>query len=267
MLPAIPWRLETVMRLEFLDRGPALIVEESIRVLAVGDLHLGIEADLSQHGLYIRSRSRERMERVLSCIDDEEPDLLVLLGDVKHNVPLTSRQEYRELPGILHRFRSKVPIHLVPGNHDPGIEKFFQGHEILPRTGALIDNVGYMHGHTYPDHSLQGHLIISGHHHPLVTIRDQVGCALRAPGYLLAPVDDRCLQFPRSDGDVKGKTRVLFIPALNELAGYDILQTAKEPFSPLSRCMNTAESEVFLADGTFIGSLLSLEEHGDHEVT
>lgn len=253
------------MRLEFLDQGPALLVEETMRVLVVGDLHLGIEADLSRHGLHIRSRSRQRMERVLSCIESEGPDLLVLLGDVKHNVPLTSRQEYRELPGILDAFRSRVPLHLVPGNHDPGIEKFFHEDEILSKSGVLIDGVGYMHGHTYPNRCLQGHLIISGHHHPLVTIRDRVGCALRAPGYLLAPVDDTCLQFPGSKENNRGTTRVLFIPALNELAGYDILQTAKEPFSPLSRCMNPAESEVFLADGTFIGGLASLEDHGDQE--
>jgi len=254
------------MRLEFLDHGPALLVEGSVRVLVAGDLHLGIEADLSRHGLHVRSRSRERMNRVISCIESAEPDLLVLLGDVKHNVPLTSRQEFRELPHILDAFRSRVPIRLVPGNHDPGIEKFFTEHEILAKGGVIIDGVGYMHGHTYPDHALQGHLIISGHHHPLVTIRDQVGCALRAPGYLLAPVDDACLQFPGSPGREGDRTRVLFIPALNELAGYDILRTAKEPFSPLSRCMDTAESEVFLADGTYIGALSSLEEYGDHEV-
>lgn len=251
------------MRLDFLEEGPALLVEETIRVLVVGDLHLGIEADLSRHGLHIRSRSRKRIERVLSCIESKGPDLLVLLGDVKHNVPHTSRQEYHELPGILDTLRSRVPLHLIPGNHDPGIERFFHEDEILPKSGVLIDGVGYMHGHTYPDPCLQGHLIISGHHHPLVTIRDQVGCALRAPGYLLAPLDDRCLQFPGSRAENERTTRVLFIPALNELAGYNILQTAKEPFSPLSRCMNAAESEVFLADGTFIGGLASLEDHGD----
>ena len=210
-------------------------------------------------------------EKTLANALADKPDFHVDLGDTFMTDKYPKYQD--ALPQFIAqryyfgRIGTGAAVFLVPGNHDPGIEKFFQGNEILPRTGALIDNVGYMHGHTYPDHSLQGHLIISGHHHPLVTIRDQVGCALRAPGYLLAPVDDRCLQFPRYDGDVNGKTRVLFIPALNELAGYDILQTAKEPFSPLSRCMNTAESEVFLADGTFIGSLLSLEEHGDHEVT
>ncbi|MCU0631569.1 MAG: metallophosphoesterase [Methanolinea sp.] len=255
------------MRLEFLDRGPALLVEENIRVLVVGDLHLGIESDLSRHGLHIRSRSRERKERILSCIESAGPDLLVLLGDVKHNVPLTSRQEFRELPGILDSLRSSVTLRLVPGNHDPGIEKFFHEQEVLPKGGALIDGVGYIHGHTYPDTALQGHLIISGHHHPMVTIRDQVGCALRAPCYLLAPVDDSCLQFPPSPDRVKDKTRVLFIPALNELAGYDILRTVEEPFSPLSRCMKTAQSEVFLADGTFIGPLASLEEYGDDKIS
>ncbi len=252
------------MRLEFLDQGPALLVEESIRVLAAGDLHLGIEADLSRHGLHIRSRSRERGERIISCIESSSPDLLVLLGDVKHNVPLTSRQEFREIPGILDAIRSMVPLRLVPGNHDPGIERFFLQDEILPRGGALIDGTGYMHGHTYPDPSLQGHLIISGHHHPLVTIRDHVGCALRAPGYLLAPVDDACLRFPASHEKGREKTRVLLVPAFNELAGYDLLRTMKEPFSPITRCLIADQSEVFLADGTFIGPLASLEEYGDY---
>ncbi|OPX67994.1 MAG: Calcineurin-like phosphoesterase [Methanoregulaceae archaeon PtaB.Bin056] len=251
------------MRLEFLETGPALLVEEDLRVLVAGDLHLGIESDLSRHGLHIRSRSRERKERLLACIESASPDLLLLLGDVKHNVPLTSRQEFRELPAILDAFRSKVPIRLVPGNHDPGIEVFFEKGEVLSKTGALIDGVGYIHGHTYPDPLLQGHLIIAGHHHPMVSIRDEVGCALRAPGYLLAAVDDACLQFPQSPCRETGETRVLFIPALNELAGYDVMRTVKEPFSPLSRCMNFEQSEVFLADGTFLGPLSSLEDHGD----
>ena len=251
------------MRLEFLNAGPALLVEGDVCVLVAGDLHLGIESDLSQHGLHIRSRSRERKERLIACIEAADPELFVLLGDVKHNVPLTSRQEYRELPAILDAFRSKVPLRLLPGNHDPGIEKFFHEDEVLPRTGALIDGVGYIHGHTYPDPSLQGHLIIAGHHHPMVSIRDEVGCALRAPGYLLAPLDDACLQFARAADTQGEETRVLFIPALNELAGYDIMRTVREPFSPLSRCIKAEQSEVFLADGTFLGPLSSLEDHGD----
>ena len=86
------------MNLEFIASGPALLVRNVRSVLVIADLHLGIESDLARHGLYFRSRSTERQDRVLACVDEVCPDLLVLLGDVKHMIPLLSRQEYRELP-------------------------------------------------------------------------------------------------------------------------------------------------------------------------
>jgi metallophosphoesterase superfamily enzyme len=54
------------------------------------------------------------------------------------------------------------------------------------------------------------------------------------------------------------KTRLLFMPAFNELAGYDISRIVKDPFSPLSRCMDSSSAEIILADGTYIGPLNSL---------
>jgi hypothetical protein len=253
------------MRLEFLEAGPALLVCRTRKVLVAADLHIGIESDLALHGLHFRSRSHDRMKRVLACVEESDPDLLVLLGDVKHTVPLTTRQEYRELPGILEELRKSLPLRVLPGNHDSGISRFLREDELLAREGALIDGTGYLHGHTYPDPSLSGHLIVSGHHHPMVTLKDEVGCSLRAPAYLLADVDERCLRMNAAGEEASRQTRVLFIPALNELAGYDIGRTVREPFSPLSRCMRTDDSEVFLADGTFIGPLATLEDYGDDQ--
>jgi metallophosphoesterase superfamily enzyme len=250
------------MMLEFIGEGPALLVCNTIHVLAVADLHLGIESDMARHGLYFRSRSRERMSRLEECIRKVAPDMLVLLGDVKHNVPITSRQEYQELPGILDRLRSVIPLRVVPGNHDTGIERFFSEDEILPREGAVIDGTGYVHGHMYPAPALSGRLIISGHHHPMINLRDEVGCSLRSPAYLHAPLDPCCIRFPLPEGEGAAKSRVLFMPAFNELSGYDIARTVQEPFSPLSRCMRSGEAEVYLPDGTFLGPLSVLEEHG-----
>lgn len=247
------------MSLGFFDRGPALLVSNARRVLAVADLHLGIESDLARHGLHFRSRSRDRLERLVACIKDADPDLLLILGDLKHGVPFTSRQEFREIPEILERLRSLVPVRIVPGNHDTGIERFFESGEILPKEGALVDGTGYVHGHMYPDPSLAGRLIIAGHHHPLVSLRDEVGCAMRSPVYLFAPVDEQCLGFPPGDRE---PTRILFMPAFNELSGYDLVRTVRDPFSPLSRCIRWDVAEVFLPDGTFIGPVSSLEEYG-----
>jgi len=251
------------MNLGFFGKGPALLVTNTKRVLVVADLHLGIESDLARHGLHFRSRSQERLERLEACITDASPDLLLILGDLKHGVPLTSRQEFREIPGIIERLRSHVAVQIVPGNHDAGIEKFFEPGEILPKEGAVVDGTGYVHGHMYPDPSLAGLLIIAGHHHPLASIKDEVGCAMRSPVYLFSPVDEQCLGFPPGD---RMLTRTLFMPAFNELSGYDLVRTAREPFSPLSRCIRWEAAEIFLPDGTFIGPISSLEEHGTDQV-
>ncbi|MDD1707773.1 MAG: metallophosphoesterase [Methanoregulaceae archaeon] len=246
------------MKLEFLSPGPALLVSNEIKVLAVADLHLGIESDLDRHGLHFRSRTKERRERVEACIRETGPDLLILLGDLKHEIPFTSRQEHQEIPEFVDHLRSLVPLRLMPGNHDIGIERFLDKDELLAKEGAVIDGTGYVHGHMYPAGCLAGRLIIAGHHHPMVCIRDEVGCALRSPAYLFSPLNEACIGFPPDQGEREG-SRVLFMPSFNELTGYDIMRTVEEPFSPLSRCMNPGEAEVLLPDGTFLGPLKALE--------
>jgi len=244
------------MHLHFIESGPALLVEQDRRVLVVADLHMGIESGLERHGVHITSRSAARTERVIACIGETQPDLLLLLGDVKHNVPVTSRQEYRELPGVLQAFRDLVPIAVAPGNHDGGIGRFLEPGELLPAEGSLIDGVGYLHGHTRPDPELFGHLVVLGHHHPVVSLVDAVGCAARAwPAYLYAGLDGECLPTPTG----ADRTRLLFVPAFNEFAGgIDIGRLRESRLGPLSRCIDERTAEVFLADGTYLGSPATL---------
>lgn len=256
------------MDIRFLSEGPALLIRNRSRTLAVADLHIGIEADLAAHGWHIASRSAGRLERLLTCIAAADPDCVVLLGDVKHNLPVTTRQEYRELPGLLDAIRKAAPLLVVPGNHDTGISRFLQEGELLPAGGAVIDGTGYIHGHTIPANDLFGHLILAGHHHPLVAIRDEVGCALRAPAYLLARLDTAKLSGrgkKRTKGDAQeisedDGTRVLFMPSFNEYAGFDVIRILNHPFSPISRALRRETAEVFLTDGTCLGSARMLEE-------
>ena len=245
------------MKMEFIGEGPALIIEGGQRMLVVADLHFGIEADLAAHGLHFRSRSERRLERLHAVIDSTKPDALVLLGDVKHSIPALTWQEYHEMPKILDSLRTRLPLHVFPGNHDIGIERFLREGEIQPKDGAVLDGVGYLHGHMIPSPALAGHLMVIGHHHPLLSLRDEVGCALQAPAYLRAGIETK---------DAEGKTpsvngipsRVLFVPSFNEIAGYDILQIIKNPFSPLSRLIQKENTEIILADGTYIGPLRAL---------
>jgi hypothetical protein len=102
--------------------------------------------------------------------------------------------------------------------------------------------------------------MICGHHHPVVTIRDEVGSALKSPAYLLADLDEECLKLGRA-GEGERCSRVLFAPAFNELSGYDVMRTIRDPFSPLSRCMKKETAELFLTDGTFLGPVSAVENH------
>jgi metallophosphoesterase superfamily enzyme len=264
------------MALHFLPDGPALVVENTMRILVIADLHIGIESDLDLHGIHIPSQGQGRLDRVLTCIEEGRPDLVLLLGDVKHSVPLTTRQEYREIPALLQEIRSRAALRMVPGNHDGGIERFLRDGELLPMRGAILDGVGYLHGHTYPDPSLLGHLLVIGHHHPMVALRDGVGCALRDRAYLLTSVDEECLGLAGNRGrkgeggpdeDTEGigekpggSTRILVMPAFNEFTGFDITRLRKSSLGPLSRCMDFANAEVFLTDGTYLGLLGCLGE-------
>jgi putative SbcD/Mre11-related phosphoesterase len=245
------------MNLEFIGDGPALVVTGEERYLVVADLHFGIEADLAMHGLHFRSRSKARLERLLAIVDRVDPDGLILLGDIKHSIPSITRQEFFELPRILEAMRERVPLHVFPGNHDIGIERYLKPFEICAKEGEIIDGIGYLHGHMYPSPDLAGHLIILGHHHPQLSLRDEVGCALQSPAYLRAGVNTDALGMGEKK-DAGTPTRALFMPAFNEIAGYDILQIIRNPTSPISRNIITDDTEIILADGTLIGPLRAL---------
>jgi len=238
------------MKLEFIKDGPALIVENTERLLVIADLHFGIEADLAAHGMHFRSHSEERLDRVIRTIESTKPDRLILLGDVKHSIPSFTRQEWAEIPGILETIRSRIPFLLFPGNHDVGIERFLKPGELQQKEGAVIDGIAYFHGHTYPAPDLGGHLMVVGHHHPQASLHDQVGCALQTPAYLKSTVNADALGLEQEENR---SSRVLFVPAFNEIAGYDIVRIIRDPFSPISRYMNHNTAEIILADGSYIG--------------
>ena len=178
---------------EFIPTGPALLMEDTRRILVIADAHFGAESGFSRKGVHIASNSSARLRRIEACIHESDPDLLLFLGDLKHSVPMMSRQEFAELPHILDTIRDMVPFQLIPGNHDGGIERFLRPDELLPKTGASIDGAWYVHGHMRLPPESAGHLIVCGHHHPVVSLYDDVGCALRAqPAYLMAEVNESC---------------------------------------------------------------------------
>ena len=244
------------MEPEFYASGPAVAIERREKVLAIADPHFGVEADLHRHGLHFESRSALRLDRLMEIIEESDPDYLVVLGDLKHMIPYVTRQEKAEMPQILKTIRRETEFRLAPGNHDTGLEHYLEKDELLPAAGAVIDGTGYFHGHMIPDESLFGHLIICGHHHPVVNLYDDVGCALRGtPGYLLAEVDPSSW----TKTAPATPTRVLLVPAFYELAGgMDVRMIPGNKISPIAKAIRPETGEVFLRDGTYVAPFTEL---------
>lgn len=244
------------MEPEFYPTGPAVGIERREKVLAIADPHFGVEADLHIKGLHFESRSALRLERLMEIIEESDPDYLVVLGDLKHMIPYVTRQEKAEMPQILRTIRRETEFRLAPGNHDTGLEHYLEKDELLPASGAVIDGTGYFHGHMIPDESLFGHLIVCGHHHPVVNLYDDVGCALRGtPGYLLAEVDTTAW----TDVQPESPTRVLLVPAFYELAGgMDVRLIPGSKVSPIAKAIRPETGEVFLKDGTYVAPFTEL---------
>ena len=244
------------MEPEFYPTGPAVGIERREKVLAIADPHFGVEADLHRKGLHFESRSALRLERLMEIIKESDPDYLVVLGDLKHMIPYVTRQEKAEMPQILRTIRRETEFRLAPGNHDTGLEHYLEKDELLPASGAVIDGTGYFHGHMIPDESLFGHLIVCGHHHPVVNLYDDVGCALRGtPGYLLAEVDTTAW----TDVQPESPTRVLLVPAFYELAGgMDVRLIPGSKVSPIAKAIRPETGEVFLKDGTYVAPFTEL---------
>ena len=244
------------MEPEFYPTGPTVGIERREKVLAIADPHFGVEADLHRKGLHFESRSALRLERLMEIIEESDPDYLVVLGDLKHMIPYVTRQEKAEMPQILRTIRRETEFRLAPGNHDTGLEHYLEKDELLPASGAVIDGTGYFHGHMIPDESLFGHLIVCGHHHPVVNLYDDVGCALRGtPGYLLAEVDTTAW----TNVQPESPTRVLLVPAFYELAGgMDVRLIPGSKVSPIAKAIRPETGEVFLKDGTYVAPFTEL---------
>jgi uncharacterized protein len=156
---------------------PALrIIAGDEVILCAGDLHIGLEDEMRSKGVIVPSQTDRMLEELLSLA--EGCDRLVLLGDVKHQVPGTSEQEHSELPRFFHSLsRSFAEIDVVRGNHDVGIEDvFFTGVHIHSATGFSLGDVGFVHGHIWPSNEVMSRrTLVMAHNHPAVLFRDGVG--------------------------------------------------------------------------------------------
>lgn len=267
-----------------------LLQNSGERALVVCDLHIGWERLLIQRGVHIPSQTPKILNLLLNLIKECKPTRLIVLGDVKDAITKIALEEWKDIPEFFEEIQKQVAdIQVVLGNHDGNLEPLLpEKVKIVPSTGISFGDVGLFHGHAWPaPELLECRSLVTGHVHPTVAIRDPMGLRMTRQIFVKAPCDPEKLakSFLKYSGaktgtdvssvlaerfHVKLKVSGLFImPAFNQFLGGQPINEKKrvkkrgEAFiGPILRsgCVDIDEAEVYLLDGTFMGTVGQLKK-------
>lgn len=235
---------------------PLLLVEGNESILVAADLHLGLEYEMWLGGISIPSQTEKILKRLKRSLAEVKPDRLLLLGDVKHNVPRTSWQERKEIPRFLKALAQDISVDIVPGNHDAGLADLApQGTRVHLSSGLVIDGVGYFHGHTWPDRALlSAELLVAGHIHPAVRLKDPLGCSCNRRAWARAALSPAAIE--RQYGTVASAPEMVIVPAFNDLCGgLPLNEMCEDERGPIPTLADMNDARIFLLDGTDLGRL------------
>lgn len=269
--------------IRLLTPWPAMLVEGEERLLLATDFHLGIEYELAKMGINIPFQTERFLGDLLNLVREHHPDRLLLLGDVKHGVPITSFQEKREIPRFFSALQEEVEkIDLARGNHDGNIQNLVpEGVSIHPSRGFMIGDkfkVAVLHGHAWPYPRLMAaDLIVIGHNHPTVRLNTPLGVRITRRVWVRGRCDTAKLAkalLEQAGIDPEGdpvhsleeqfKVKVddpqmVIMPTFNDLMG-GLPVNAEAPKSLLGPLFRTGiveieDFDVHLLDGTFLGKV------------
>jgi len=246
------------MKIKFLTE-PALLLENKILVLA--DLHIGLEYEIFQSGITIPSQVEKLERRIDNLIRQTKAKHLVILGDVKHQVPNISWQEYKEIPKFLEYF-TNIKMSIVKGNHDGDIERLARKDiDIHEPKGFRINDFVLTHGQAWPDkNDLNAKYLIMGHVHPAIEFWTENFRTIE-PCWLKCKIDNKKLE---EKFGIKTKFKQgIIMPAFNRLVGGMAFNSKDfEPLGPLlkNEVFKWKESDVYLLDGTYLGKLENLKK-------
>ena len=269
----------------------ALIQNGEKKTLVIADPHLGWELSLQEKGIHVPTQTPKILKKLLDLLSEHKPDELLIAGDVKYTVMLSEPGEWRDIPdffGELKRYVAKIGI--IRGNHDANLEPMLpENVEMHPATGVVVDDVGVFHGHKWPSPALLGcKTLVMGHLHPVVVFHDAAGFKLTRQAWMRADCNPEALarillkkHKVKVEGTVEETlqkhykvglraTQLFMMPSFNDfLGGRPVNETrprkelgSEALIGPVlrSEAVDVDESELYLLDGTYLGTLNQLRQ-------
>lgn len=158
---------------EIIDSKPAIYLPE-IDLIAIADLHLGLEASMTSRGNYIPEFQLEDLKDEISDLKKETgSDRILINGDLKNQYS-TTYSEKREISELLDFLKEEFKdIIIIEGNHDTFIEETVEEKDLRVLEKYREDGILFMHGHKEVDEEFEA--LIIGHEHPALALTDEIG--------------------------------------------------------------------------------------------
>ncbi len=230
-----------------------LLDDEDKRYIAVSDLHIGLESELGSKGITVRSSLVQEMaDDLLSIVESEKAQGLILLGDIKNSVGSISKQEWDEIPGFFRKLASRVDVYLVPGNHDGNIRHLVpESVNVISSRGMVLGDTLFVHGHSMPSDARSNvNRIVMGHLHPVFAKKGSIVNGQRVWVYL--QVDKNSLF--SEDGTMD----IVIVPSFNKYLYTSGERSPRRSLSPIiSRILEqdsaVQKCMVVTLDGSIVG--------------
>lgn len=236
---------------------PALILKGKKKNMIITDIHIGFESSMTSNEIFIGKNStiKQTIDEVSEIIDDEKPDSIILLGDIKSSVKNISRNEWDEVPMFFNEISKKCDVVLIPGNHDANIQRLVPDNiTMISSTGMVEEDVLLTHGHTVPSENFSHvNKIIMGHLHPVFFQEDSVMNGQRV--WVTIKTEKEKI-FPNKSGELE----ITIIPSFNRYFYATHRKKYKKSISPIIDRIKTASSaKIITLDGSIIGNESMIE--------
>ncbi|MBS3056478.1 MAG: metallophosphoesterase [Candidatus Aenigmarchaeota archaeon] len=222
--------------IRFIINFPAMKIAD---FLVIADIHLGITREIYEAGVRLPSQVENLSDRINYLLKKTKTKNLIIIGDLRHRIPIPSFQEENEVPEFIRKINA-YQIILVKGNHDGNIESLLNDTNVIVKPWYEISDYIFLHGHTkLPETSAKK--IVIAHNHPGIKFKDKLGNSYVEPVWIKGFYDGR---------------ELIIMPCFNELAGTFPVNEKKEFHGPVAKKIELPRA--YLIDGIELGLLESL---------
>jgi len=189
---------------EIVEFEPALYVK-SLDAIVIADIHLGLEWELEEKGFHIPFPTYAPIIKSLrNMFSYKSARRLIILGDIKNEFGEINPEEWTQVQDFINDVRSlgAEPL-VVRGNHDNFVRIVLRRLNVEFQDPPLrLGRYFLIHGDREHELPEEGSVVLMGHEHPVVSIRDSIGVKHRFKSFLYGG---------------HGGVKIIVLPSMNPL--------------------------------------------------